>query len=339
MRIAVLYNHDFDHLPEGVERRSQDAILGVASAVELALRARGAEVAAIALDADPTALLGRLGKERFDLVVNLCESLGGDARGEMLVPGLLDLAGVSYTGSGPLALALALHKSKAKDLLRGCEVVTPASALVVTPAEAEALEFPLPAIVKPAHEDASIGIDRHSVVQDRASLVQVCRRVLDRHRQPALVEQYVDGRELNVALLGNPPEALPISEIDFTRVEPGCPHIVTYAAKWDESSTEYLATPPVRCTLPPELEQRVIRTARAAFVALDCRDYGRVDIRLSREGMPYVIEVNPNCDLSPEAGYARAAAAAGLGYEDLVWRLVEVARERTGEPRSADRTG
>lgn len=328
MRIAVLYNFDFAHLPEGVERRSQDAILGVRAAVEAALCARGAQVRSVPVASAPTDFVPELLAERPELVVNLCESFAGEARGEMLVPGLLDLTGLAYTGSGPLALTLALHKDKAKALLRGCGVTTPDSALIERLPDLEQVSVALPAIVKPAREDASIGIDRHSVVRDRSELRRVCERVLREHRQPALVEQYIEGRELNVALLGNPPRPLPISEIDFTHLDPSLPRIVTYAAKWDESSPEYLATPPVWCSLPEEIEQRVYQAAVAAFTALDCRDYGRVDIRLSPEGVPFVIEVNPNCDLSPGAGFARAAEASGLGYEDLVWRLVEVARER-----------
>jgi len=334
MKIAVLYNYDFAHLPEGVERRSQDAVLGVAAAVETALRARGAQVSMVPAGPEPFGFIDALVALEPDLVINLCESLAGDSRGEMLVPGLLDLAGLPHTGSGALALSIALHKSMAKDLLRGHKVSTPASALVTQPSDLEGLEIALPAIVKPAHEDASIGIDRRSVVHDRRALAEVCERVMRDHRQPALVEQYIDGRELNVALLGNPPQVLPVTEIDFTGLDPSCPRIVTYAAKWDESSPEYHGTPPVPCRLEPQLEARVFATARAAFTTLGCRDYGRVDIRLSNDGVPYVIEVNPNCDLSPDAGFARAAAASGLGYEALVWKLVEIATARLAPRRS-----
>ncbi len=329
MRIAILHNDDFSHVPPGLARKSEDAVLGAATAVEQALRARGAQVTVVAVVRDPSELTTALAAAPPDLVVNLCESLGGDPRGEMVVPGLLDLHAIPYTGSGPLALALALHKHVAKDLLRARGVPTPAYSLVARPGDWEAIELPFPLIVKPAREDASIGIDRLSVVHGRQALAAACERVLLGHHQPALVETYVDGRELNVSLLGAAPaQVLPLAEIDFSQLAADHPHIVTYACKWDESAPEYHATPAVGCALPSEIAERVGATARAAFEALECRDYARVDMRLSPDGIPYVIEVNPNCDLSPGAGFARAAKAAGLEHQELVWRLVEIALDR-----------
>lgn len=334
MRITILHNLDFMHL-EGLDRRSQDAVLDVVSAFRRALVPRGVQVSVLPVAEDPVAFVRALREDAPDLVVNLCESLSGEARGEMLVPGLLDLAGLPYTGSGALALALALHKDKAKDLLRGRGVTTPVSGLVCRLRDLRTLDVPLPAIVKPSREDASIGIDRQSVVHDRAALERACRRVLTRYRQPALVEQFIAGRELNVALFGPEPKVLPIAEIDFSGLPADHPRIVTYAAKWDEASPEYHATPPVRCRLPAPLQRRVEQTARAAFQALECRDYARVDIRLSPDGVPYVIEVNPNCDLSPDAGFARAAGLAGLQYDEMVWTLVQMAQKRGTAPAEA----
>ena len=339
MRVAILHNQDFTHLPPGLSRNSQDAILGVATAVEAALRARGATVQVMPLSTDPVSFAPEFVLHRPDVVVNLCESLGGDSRGEMLVPGLLDLLGLPYTGSGPLALALALHKHKAKEILRGCGVPTPAHCVVRELADLEGLEIALPVIVKPAHEDASIGIDRDSVVRDRKDLAAACERILFGLNQPAIVEQYIEGREIYVSFLGAPPEPLPLSEIDFEKLDPAHPRIVTYAAKWDTAAPEFHHTPSVACTLPPELERKVVTAARSAFHALECRDYGRVDMRLSAAGEPYVIEVNPNCDLSPDAGYVRAAKLAGLDYEELVWRLVEVAQERSADGHQAAEAG
>jgi D-alanine-D-alanine ligase len=329
MRIAILRNDDFSHRPPGLDRRSEDAVLGVAAAFQQALSARGAAAAVEPVAHDPSSVAQRLAQERPDLVVNLCESLGGDPRGEMLVPGLLDLLGVPYTGSGPLTLALALHKHMAKDLLRARGVPTPDYRLVDRVGGWREVDLPFPLIVKPAREDASIGIDRRSLVHSASALAEACERVLLQHAQPALVESYIEGRELNVSLLGpSPARVLPLAEIDFSQLAPDHPRIVTYACKWDESAPEFHATPPVRCSLSMELGERVSATALAAFEALECRDYARVDMRLSRDGTPYVIEVNPNCDLSPGAGFARAARAFGLEYEDLVWRLVEIALDR-----------
>ncbi len=338
MHLAILFNHDFEHLPEGVARSSQDEVVGVANRIELALAARGASVAAFPVGEDPFALPRDFLAGRPDLVVNLCESFANDSRGEIIVPTLLDLLGVPYTGSKALTLLLALHKHKAKEILQARGVPTPAWHLVERPEDLAAVRLPFPVIVKPAHEDASIGIDRRSLAQDASQLEWACRRVLEERRQPALVEQFVDGRELNVALLGpdgdREPQVLPVNEIDFSGLAGDHPRIVTYAAKWDESAPEFKGTPPVRSQLPAQTLERVSAVARAAYRALEVRDYGRVDIRLAADGTPYVIEVNPNCDLSADAGYARAARSAGLDYEALVWRLVEIAQRRCRHARA-----
>ncbi len=328
MHLAILHNDDFAHLPADLTRRSQDAVVDMAHAFAASLTKRGAQVELVAVGAEPLAFLPALDRLAPEVVVNLCESVGGDSRAEMVVPALLELHGYAYTGSQPLALSLALHKATAKDLLKGRGVPTPEHALVEKLEDCRRLSVPLPAIVKPAREDASIGIDRFSVVRTPQELERACARVLERHRQPALVEQFIDGRELNVALLGDPAQVLPIAEIDFSGMPRGVPRIVTYNAKWDEASAEFLGSPPIRCVLPAKLERRVQQVAREAFTAVGCRDYARVDIRLSADGVPYVIEVNPNCDLSPDAGFARAARNGGVDYDALAWKLVELARGR-----------
>jgi D-alanine-D-alanine ligase len=153
------------------------------------------------------------------------------------------------------------------------------------------------------------------------------------YRQPALVEEFVDGRELNVALLGSgdAAEVLPLSEIDFSRVPAGRPRILTYAAKWDVASEEYETTPSVGARpLEKELERRVHAVARAAYAALRLSGYGRVDLRLDPARGPLVIDVNPNPDLSPDAGFAKAARRAGLSHADIVRRIVEDALRRAG---------
>lgn len=328
MRIAILYNEDFADLPPGVARNSQDSVFRVATAVEGVLRARGAVVQVLGIASDPSSFATGFLKNRPDVVVNLCESLGGDARGEMLVPGILELLGIPYTGSGALALALALHKPKAKEVLRACGVPTPMHAVVRDRKDIDSLTLPLPVIVKPAREDASIGIDRRSVVFDRRELRPACDRVLAAFRQPAIVEQYIEGREIYVSFLGGAPEALPVTEIEFGALEPSHPNIVTYAAKWDPAAPEFHTTPSIPCRLGEAEQRKLVDVGLKAFEAIECRDYGRVDMRLAADGTPYVIEVNPNCDLSPDAGFARAASQSGLSYEQLVWRIVDAARER-----------
>jgi D-alanine-D-alanine ligase len=247
---------------------------------------------------------------------------------------LLDLARIPYTGSGPFALTLALHKHTAKDILRSRGVPTPGAVVFHTPAAPAApLALRYPLIVKPTREDASVGIASASVVHDAAALEERVRHVLARYQQPVLVEEFVEGREIYVSLLerlDGPPQILPFFEIDFSELPADRPRIVSFEGKWVESSPEYIGTKPVRCAgLSPEVASRVATVARAAFEALELRDYGRIDIRLAADGTPYVIDVNPNCDLSDLAGgFSRAAKAAGLSYDTLIARLLELALAR-----------
>ena len=141
----------------------------------------------------------------------------------------------------------------------------------------------------------------------------------------------------NVSLLGSPARALPLSEIDFTALPAGLPHIITYAGKWDVTSVECTATPSVMSGLEGHLRDRVIDVAVRAFAALECQDYGRIDIRLALDGSPYVIDVNPNCDLAPTSGFARAAASGGLEYPELIDQLVQLARARSTPRESVPR--
>jgi D-alanine-D-alanine ligase len=186
--------------------------------------------------------------------------------------------------------------------------------------------------VKLSREDASVGIKDENVIRDRRGLVRRVRDLLEEFQQPVLVERYVEGREVYVTLLGNARvAALPFHEIDFSLMPAGRPRIVGYAAKWDENSPEYAGTKPVPMNvkeLPVGLKQSIERTAVAAFRALELRDYGRVDFRVAEDGTPYVIDVNPNCDISPDAGVARAALAGGLDYPHLIGRICEIAWER-----------
>jgi D-alanine-D-alanine ligase len=150
------------------------------------------------------------------------------------------------------------------------------------------------------------------------------------HRQPALVEEYIEGRELNVSILGNEElQILPISEIDFSTMPPGIPRICGYEAKWVETSQEFTHTVPL-CPAPlsPEVEDRVKKASLRAYQVLGCRDYARVDIRLSLDEIPYVLEVNANPDISPDAGMTRSAKAAGLAYPQFVGRIVDLAWSR-----------
>jgi D-alanine-D-alanine ligase len=343
MRIAILHNRDHNLLEEDPGREAREDVVRVAGALADALSGGRRQVQLVPVDPDVLAIGQLLADARADVVVNLCESLAADSRGEMLVPAMLELLGLPHTGSSALALGLSLHKNKAKELLMARGVSTPAFALVRSLDELVAVKLPpYPIIVKPSREDASVGIDFDSVVHDKASLGKAVARVLRTFKQPALLEQYIEGREVYVPLLGNAPRrALPLSEIRFGAAFEGKPRVLSYRAKWETESAECIDSPSGACDLDAVSQARCVGVALEAFEALDCRDYGRVDLRVTAEGIPYVIDINPNCDLHPQAGFAKASTAAGISYADLALHLVELALERshgnsaTGKSRSA----
>jgi D-alanine-D-alanine ligase len=341
-RVLVTFNRDFEGAEADPENKAREDIKGIAEHVVAILSGRGYVADGLGVTSDILGAVASIRAYSPDVVFNLCESLGGDNRFEPLLPLLLDREGIAYTGSGPLTLSLALHKHKAKDVLRARGVPTPEAVYLTTP-EVSGVNLPFPLIVKPSREDASVGIYSESVVHDRAALERRVTFVLSRYRQAALVERFIEGREIYVSMLGvapgnrqaraldGEPEVLPFFEIDFSDMPPGRPRIVSFDGKWVEDSDEYRGTKPIPCReLPGDLAARVTRAAVDAFQAMEVRDYGRMDIRLAEggpdAGTPYVIDVNPNCDLSDVAGgFSKAARAAGLGYDEVILRIVELA--------------
>ena len=336
--ILVLHNRDFA-AADDPEFASRADVENAARDVARALASRGHTVETLAVPQDPldaVALVADIVARAPDLVFNLCESLAGDARHEAVLPSLFELAGVRYTGSGPLALATALRKDRAKALLRARGVPTPVAAVSVDGTLPKASLPPLPCIVKPAREDASTGIWLRSVVKTPRELAARVAEVHARYRQPVLIEEFIAGRELYVSLLGNDDSlrALPMHEVDFSAMPAGAPHIVTYDGKWDPASQEYKGTRSIRAEVPADVAERCAAAARAAFVALELSDYARVDLRLAADGTPYVIDVNPNCDLSDGAGVCRAASFGGLAYPDLIERVAAAAMARHAKAES-----
>ena len=187
--------------------------------------------------------------------------------------------------------------------------------------------------MKSSTEDASLGIAHASVVADERQLSERIAFIHDQTHSDALVEEYIEGREIYVSILERPngePQVFPFFEIDFSDMPPDRPKIVSFEGKWVEDSVEYKGTRPIRCVgLSDQLRDKIAATARAAFETVGLRDYGRIDIRLSADGTPYVIDVNPNCDLSDLAGgFSRAAKAAGLSYKEVILRLTTLALSR-----------
>lgn len=284
------------------------------------------------VDSDVFRLIDFLRSERPDLVFNIVECLGNEAIHEMNVAALYELLDILYTGAGPLALGIALNKPRVKELLSYNGIRTPRyqvfellDKVTLNP------EVRFPVIVKPSREDASVGIDDKSVVYNLNDLKKRVRYIHQEFDEPALVEEFIDGRELNAAIIGNSrPIVLPISEIDFSGLTDSMHKIVTYAAKWLHGTIEYDGTKGV-CPAPlsPKVEALVRETALKCYRVLGCRDYARVDFRLTDKDELYVLEVNPNPDISDDAGFARSARAHGFTFPQLVSKIVDAALERS----------
>jgi D-alanine-D-alanine ligase len=296
-----------------------------------ALNSLGFRTTIVNVDSDIDRLYAFLKEERPDLIFNLVESVENEAILEMNVAGVYELLKIPYTGAGPLALGTALNKPRVKDILAAhgirtprAQVFLPSGKLTLDPT----MKFPL--FVKPAREDASVGISDDSVVYSPSELRKQVRYIFEEFEQPALVEQYIDGRELNVAILGNkPPVAMPISEIDFSGLTADMHRIVSYEAKWMHGTVAYEGTKGVcPAPLPGAVEARLKGTALRCFDLIGCRDYARVDFRLSKDNIPYVLEVNPNPDISDDAGFARSARAHGLTFVETIGKIVESALQR-----------
>jgi D-alanine-D-alanine ligase len=265
-----------------------------------------------------------------DIILNFVEALAGDVNFESHIAGAFEILDIEFTGNRALTLGNCLDKLKTKQILRALGVRTPRHFLARCgrfPAEADVkLKYPL--ILKLNKEDASIGISENSVVRDFAGLQAQLDLMFRSFRQDVLVEECLPGRELSAAVLGD--RVLPLSEISYRGLPEGLPRIVTYEAKWAPSSDYYRGTVPVcPAEVDDDLRALIEKKALAAFSALDCRDYARIDFRLSKRDIPHVIDVNPNPDLSPDAGFIRSASHAGIGYEEVLFTLVEFALQRS----------
>lgn len=257
---------------------------------------------------------------RADLVFNLCEGVHGKGEWEEHVVGILEFAAIPVTGASLWTIAACRRKAVANTLFAEAGLLVPRWTLAQgTIAD----DFPLPAIVKPAADDASAGLDRGSVVADRKALRARVAAMTERFDE-VLVQEYIAGREFNVGFVGN--RVLPISEIDFSRMPEGAWPILTYAGKWDIGSPDDLGSVPVcPASIPQKLADKLVRVAETAWRITQGRGYGRVDLRLDDQGRVWVLEVNPNPDLNDEAGLSRMARAAGWDYAELARRIAEVA--------------
>ena len=278
-----------------------------------------------------TSSLHALAKCDADLIFNLVESYGGDDTKDMNMAAYLDLLGVPYTGAGPHALHLAQDKSLAKKIFAFHEIQTPFFATSYLGRIDHAHDISFPLIVKPASEDGSIGIDAGAVVNSVKELMERIHYVHEEFNSPALVEEYIEGREIYAAIWGSyeHAEVLPLIELDLSKLGKDTPRIACRDVKFNKETEAYKLTKsaPVE-DLNEETAEKVRSTALAAYNALKLRDYGRIDMRLKKNGEVYVIEANPNPWLSAQAEFAMAAKAAGFNYAEMIAHIVSLALGR-----------
>jgi D-alanine-D-alanine ligase len=316
----VLHDHPVDG----------DEVDAVVPDVAAALEKVGHQVVLQSLGEDVPELAHQLREAAPDIVFNLTESFAGKSALDSSVASLLNLLGLRYTGSSDAGLLLAGDKVLAKKVLVFHEIRTPNFATLDHGALESSNELAFPLIVKPPQQDASIGITTHSVVHDLNELLQRIDAVHREYRSPVLVEQYIEGREFYVGVLGNEQAvALPIAELDMSDYPDGVPRVASWAAKWEEAHEEYQASRPTFPEdLAPDLISRMQQVALNAFDALRLCDYARVDLRVTPLEEIFVIEVNPNCYLRRGETFAEAARRAGLEYDELVNRVLELANGR-----------
>jgi D-alanine-D-alanine ligase len=342
-KVILLYN-DYVEIYSRTETSAGELneVFSAVKAIKEALENLDNDVISISVTKLNLELLDILKKNKRLPVFNLCESLEGDPEQEKVLPIFMEENGITYTGSGPFALTNCLNKFAIKKLFSKNNIPTPGASLIKTAIKNghfKNLRFPL--ILKPVHEDASIGISASSVVHDDKEALERAQYIINDLKQPALAEEFIEGREISASVWGNmPPSLVELSEIDFSELPPELPKIVTYNSKWNADSPEYIGTKPV-CPAPvsAELRSKLETIAVRAFQVTGCRDYGRVDMRISRDGEPFVIDVNPNPDLSPDAGFFRAVRTKGYDYTGMVGRILEFAKARTVVVRASSRAG
>jgi D-alanine-D-alanine ligase len=325
VKVAIL----FDGASAFAEFPDQE-ILTTVNAVGASLTAEGNSVVQIPVQPDAR-WIERLRRARVDFVFNLCESIDGVAALEPAVISVLELLGLPYSGSSSWTTSVCLRKHIVNAALERAGLPVPKFAVVRRGSPIPSVGFP--AICKPAAEDASIGVEQRSVVRTSRQLAERVDVMMERWDE-ILVQKYVEGREVNVGIVGD--AVLPIAEIDFGRMPKGMWRIVTYRSKWENGSDEDIGSAP-RCParLPASLASQLRKIAATAWRIVGGAGYGRVDLRIDERGRPWILEVNANPDFAPTAGLARMAGVAGIDYGALVRQICEIGLQRSRDVPSA----
>lgn len=327
MHITVIYNQPVSSYYSGTgEDGAVQGVVSEAAAVKKALLDSGYHVTYVPLSSPLEKTREVLANLNTDLVFNLFEGFPGYPETEAAICQVLDDLGIPYTGCPPHALKLALNKAETKSLLKAGGIYTPDFQLL-TPGTLSDFFLELPCIIKPNTEDASHGITEDSVVHNFQELETQIKKVSTQYRTgEALVEEFIDGREFNTTVIGyKRKQVLAISEIEFS-LPIGLPSIITYAGKWEVESQYYKGTKPVCPARITENEKKnITKIAEESCAITGCHGYARVDMRMDKEGRIYVLEVNPNPDISPDSGAALQANTVGMTYTEFIRSLVLLA--------------
>lgn len=346
MKVAIVYNEVFPELYQKSQKNVEDVDFETHFDMEppdpisefefmvASLKKVGYDAYTLNIMDSLTAFIKDYDKNKPDVVFNLVEIFHDQPRLEMNFPGFLELMGIPYTGAGSLALGTCQNKTLTKRILSTLEIRTPKFRILKDMNNSFRLGLKYPLIVKPAWEDASVGIDDKAIVYNVKNLKKRVEHVLNSFNQPALVEEFIEGRELNVAVFGDTePRVLPISEIDFSLMPKNLHPIVSFQAKWDPMHEAYHKTIPIcPAELTDETQKEVEDIALKCFNAVGVRDYARVDMRLSsNDNKLYVLEVNPNPDLQEGAGFMRSAKQAGYSYGRMLKMIADLAYKRANK--------
>jgi D-alanine-D-alanine ligase len=330
--VLVLYNRPL--LPKDhPDAESEHTVVPIAEFMAKTLGEAGMHTSLLPLSADPTVLWHELKERRPGAVFNLFEGNLDNPETESYVAGLLDWAGVPYTGSPFQTLSLARAKHTTKYLLQAGLPTADFQVVTELPTPLCTLSFPV--IVKPAAQDASIGVDQASVCTTQAEMEKRVAYIFTTYGAPVLIEEYIPGREVQIALMELPKlEALPPAEIVFPDEKPGAWGILTYGGKWKAGTDEYEQTP---SRFPTDLSAATVRDlhrfAMKAYRLLGCRDYARVDFRMKPNGKTYILEVNPNPEISEAAGFTGCLETARFSHKEFIVRLAEQALSRRHAPK------
>jgi D-alanine-D-alanine ligase len=326
MKIAILFDG-----ASAYATKPDQLILGTVEAIERSLVAEGNEVGHIPVYLDGK-WIEKLRKGKFDLAFNMCEGIDGVATLESAVISVLELFKIPFTGASSYTTAVCLRKPVINGLLEKNGLPIPRFTAIRRGDPLVSVGYP--AIVKPAAEDASLGVEQRSVVRNARQLAERVEAMLGLWDE-VIVQRYVDGREVNVGIVGD--AVLPIAEIDFGKMPRGRWRIVTYQSKWAPGSVDDIGGAP-RCParLPAKVAAEVRRVALNAWRLSGGFGYGRVDMRIDANGQPWILEVNANPDIAPDAGLARMARVAGIEYGALIRQICEMGLARGREVTPAD---